>query len=88
MCDYKNREEAMVTLYRNAEGKPIVWCDPCITPLVVALNSCGLSTVASCCGHNKRSGSIILSDGRVIEIHKSLELFKAGENQVVENAVS
>lgn len=40
-----------------------VWCDPCIAPLVKALNDGGLPTVASCCGHGKRSGSIVLADG-------------------------
>jgi hypothetical protein len=70
MCDHENREEAMVVLERNAEGKPTVWCDPCIAPLVKALNDAGLRTVASCCGHGKVAGSVILADHRWIHIQQ------------------
>jgi len=43
---------------------PGVWCDPCIAPIVAALNAGGLPTIASCCGHQKRPGRISLMDGR------------------------
>lgn len=43
-------------------------CDECIHPIVAALNNAGLQTVASCCGHGKRAGNIILKDGREILI--------------------
>ena len=36
--------------------------DKCIAPLVRALNAAGLITVASCCGHGHKPGSIILQD--------------------------
>lgn len=52
------RERAMVTV------APGVWCDPCIAPLVTALNAGGLPTVASCCGHGRQRGMISLADGR------------------------
>lgn len=58
MCDHPNREMAMVTVMNG------VWCDPCLVPLIDALNSSGVQTVASCCGHGKRPGSIALADGR------------------------
>ena len=45
-----------------------VWCDPCIAPLVKALNEGGIATVASCCGHGERNGSICLADGRELLI--------------------
>ena len=51
MCDYTNREEAMVTIARDDQGIPTIWSDPCIAPIVKALNAGGLPTVASCCGH-------------------------------------
>lgn len=38
--------------------------DACIAPLVAVLNYNGFPTVASCCGHGHRPGSIILEDGR------------------------
>lgn len=74
MCDRSNnpggREAAMVEAYPGA------WCDPCIAPLVKALNESdlpsvpsrlnpdGIRTVASCCGHGKWPGKIALADGR------------------------
>jgi len=69
------REAAMVTVC------PGVWCDPCIAPLVRALNEAeylpsvlsrlnpdGIRTLASCCGHEKRPGKIALADGRELFI--------------------
>lgn len=59
MCDHSpNREAAMVVI---REG---IWCDPCLEPLVRALNDGGLQTIASCCGHGHRPGTVILADGR------------------------
>ena len=37
--------------------------DACIAPLVRALNASGLTTVASCCGHGHRPGSIAITGG-------------------------
>jgi hypothetical protein len=65
-----NREAAMVVL----DPEPLpgvhkgVWCDPCIAPIVKALNDGGLPTVASCCGHGERDGRITLADGREVLI--------------------
>jgi hypothetical protein len=43
--------------------------DACIRPLVAALNAGGFPTLASCCGHGKRTGRIVMHDGTEIEIH-------------------
>jgi hypothetical protein len=48
-------------------GQP-VGIDKCIFDIICALNAEGLETVASCCGHGKRAGSIILKDGRELVI--------------------
>ena len=64
MCDYPNREAAMVVLRRDETGRATVWCDPCIANVVDALNLAGLTTMASCCGHGRRPASIALTDGR------------------------
>jgi len=45
--------------------KPI---DSCIAPIVRALNRAGIRTDASCCGHRKWPGSIVLFDGRILII--------------------
>lgn len=37
--------------------------DSCIAPLVRALNAAGMTTVASCCGHGHRPGTIALAGG-------------------------
>lgn len=65
MCDYApNREAAMTVVEQDAGGKATVWCDPCIAPIVTALNAHGLRTIASCCGHGKQPGRITLSGGK------------------------
>lgn len=52
---------------------PDAWCDPCIANLVAALNTHGLQTVASCCGHGYRPGNIVLEDGRELIIARNFE---------------
>ena len=47
--------------------------DGCIAPLIDALNQGGVATVASCCGHNKRPGSIVLADGRELRIFRTFD---------------
>ena len=47
----------------NGNIKP-VGIDSCIASIVEALNKNGVRTIASCCGHGKIDGSIILADGR------------------------
>ncbi len=42
--------------------------DICIADIVAALNAANITTVASCCGHNKIDGNIRLGDGRTILI--------------------
>ena len=42
--------------------------DFCIADIISALNAANIKTIASCCGHNKINGSIILEDGREIII--------------------
>lgn len=77
MCDYANREAAMTPLRWDDNGTPTVWCDPCLAPLIEALNAGGIPTVASCCGHNGNGsdgqqtdapGWVMLRDGRTLTI--------------------
>lgn len=42
--------------------------DSCIADLVSALQKIGIDMRASCCGHNKTTGSILLQDGRKLRI--------------------
>ncbi len=50
-----------------------VQIDLCIAPLVKALNDAGIVTDASCCGHGKLYGSILLADSRCLEIYPDQE---------------
>lgn len=67
-CENGDREKRMVVLEKYRNGKPKVWCDPCIVDLVKALNDTGHTTVASCCGHGRPLGIISLKDGRQLLI--------------------
>ncbi len=71
MCDHENREAAMVIIREGTPerlGRDGIWCDPCLVPLITALNDGGLPTTASCCGHGEpnRPGWVILADGRCL----------------------
>lgn len=56
----------MIVTHRNEAGEPTVWCDPCLEPLVRALNDGGLPTIASCCGHGLLPGNVVLADGQCL----------------------
>jgi hypothetical protein len=51
-------------------NKRIAYIDLCIADIVASLNASNLTTEASCCGHGKMDGNILLSDGRWITIEK------------------
>lgn len=72
-----SREEQMIVLRRDSNGKPTVWCDPEIADLVDALNNGSLATVASCSGHGHRPGRIALADGRELLILPDFETGRA-----------
>ena len=42
--------------------------DYCIADIVAALVAANIITTASCCGHNKMDGNILLEDGRELTI--------------------
>lgn len=77
MCDWPNREAAMSVVRWGEDMKPSLWCDPCLEPLVRALNDGGLRTVASCCGHGRRPSVITLEDGRQILVLPDLDAYSA-----------
>ena len=47
--------------------------DHCIHHIVAALNAGGITTVSSCCGHEKMDGHIMLLDGRTLFIRPTPE---------------
>jgi hypothetical protein len=62
------REAKMVVIARDEAGRPSVWCDPCLAPVIRALNDAGIATVASCCGHGRRPPTIALASGQWLVI--------------------
>lgn len=66
MCGDKNcncdREQKMVVVERDENGKPTVWCDPCLADWVKMLNENGIKTVASCCGHGRVPPTIMTQE--------------------------
>ena len=82
MCDHApNREQAMVVVRRDVNGEPTIWCDPCLVPIVRALNTNGLSTVASCCGHGTHRPSVALADGRWLVVYGDAD-FRAADTAI------
>ena len=51
------------------KGK-VQYIDFCVADIVSALTAGNIETVASCCGHGKIPGSILLKDGRNLIINK------------------
>ena len=47
--------------------------DICIADLVAALNAANIKTEASCCGHGKIVGTILLEDGRCLNVFPTYE---------------
>ena len=72
----KKTFENQVCMPINGKVQCIDWC---IHQIVAALNAGGVRTVASCCGHGKMDGNIILEDGRVLIIRKMKADLKAEE---------
>ncbi len=61
MCEWGTYEKIVLP------GK-VVRVDSCIASIVSALNDGGCATIASCCGHGRRPGNIVLSDGKELII--------------------
>ena len=69
MCKWGTCETVEVTIPADLShnGKPFkkkAKIDKCIAPIVRALEQGGIKMRASCCGHGKTHGEIMLQDGR------------------------
>ena len=84
-CEFCDSPGGEVT-YRHQVCMPLggrVQCiDFCIHQIVAALNAGGVRTIASCCGHGKMKGNIILEDGRVLLIQQKPETMNAWKEGV------
>jgi hypothetical protein len=70
MCEWALDDVVIDPGTPERHGRDGVWCDPCIAPLVKALRDAGIRSVASCCGHGRNVGSIVLDDGRELVIRQ------------------
>jgi len=43
--------------------------DFCVADIVAALNAANIRTVASCCGHGKMDGNVLLEDREIVIKH-------------------
>lgn len=66
MCNHENRERTMTVVARDHEGTATIWCDPCIAPVIRALNNGGIETIASCCGHGENDGWVLRADNMLM----------------------
>lgn len=53
--------------------------DACLIPIIHALNAAGITTVASCCGHGRRPGNIMLEDGRELMVFRNYKTSRAAD---------
>lgn len=76
MCEHGRTTEVVVRIPPELSntGEPL-WVakpiDSCIARIVEALNEGGVRTIASCCGHGRAPGSIVLEDGRELLVRRS-----------------
>ena len=68
MCKWGEQVIISIPTKKNPHGGTRISIDRCMTDLIHALNDGGMFTVASCCGHEKMPGNIILEDGRELFI--------------------
>lgn len=75
MCAWGDTAVVLCPAGMNGHNPRRVWIpvDSCIADLVCALNSGGILTLDSCCGHGKGPGKIRLVDGRSLIIESEKE---------------
>ena len=72
MCQQGDTTTLFAIPQPNDKMKDIV-VDSCLAELVATLNNAGFHTIACCCGHGVRPGSIALHDGREFIIAPNYE---------------
>jgi hypothetical protein len=67
MCDNRNKGKL------ELNGK-IIRVDECLTDVIASLNSNGMQTLGSCCGHGKYSTTIIIKgdDEKIYELYTGI----------------
>lgn len=73
MCKHGIEATQVQLMSPRSDGRTHAPVDPCIAPLVKALNDGGFLTTSSCCGHGHRPGTITIKDGKELIIMKDFE---------------
>ena len=71
--EFPNGEETLRNRICLPINGRILGIDFCIHKIVAALNAANIPTSASCCGHGKIKGNIVLEDGRTMIIQQTPE---------------
>lgn len=92
MCKWDTTTLVRVTVpahlsHTGKERIKMAGVDSCIAPIVKILNDNGILTDASCCGHGKMFGSIILADGRELLILPDRETTLRMEKVLIEHGI-
>lgn len=75
MCEYGNDVEIAITKR--------IRVDACIADVVLKLNSLGIYTLGSCCGHGKGPTSVVI-ESSTVELARNLEDVCAWEVDVTD----
>lgn len=92
MCKWGTKTLVKVTVparlsHTGKERIKMAGIDSCIAPIVKMFNDNGMLTDASCCGHGKMFGNIVLADGKEIMISPDWETTRKAEKILIKNGV-
>jgi len=82
MCKWESDWSHQSPLIINGKQESI---DNCLVDIIKALNSAGIKTLASCCGHGNINGIISLADGREFMILPDYETARKYDGLVFSN---
>jgi len=68
MCEWGTYKTVKLCKPKEFSKRTEIPVDACIADIIQALNNAGIGTEASCCGHNRGLGTIMLSDDRELLI--------------------
>ena len=84
VCSHCGRRPVLMRFPGGTRDFPI---DPCIAPIVKALNDAGIPTAATCCWHGAVMGNIWLKDGRVLALFPDWDSYEAAWDLAVERGL-
>ena len=83
-CSHCGERSVLMRVPGGTREHPI---DPCLAPIVKALNDGGVFTAATCCGHGDGMGNIWLDDGRVLALFPDWDTYHAAYYLAIEHGL-